>query len=90
MEFKCPARESSEFLCDRVAKYQINGTVWCNTHARRILEGDDLTVRVREYPETSSDLEKFRTFERQREVTEQREKSGWEKQVSDIDGVQNA
>jgi len=51
VKFKCPARESSEFLCDRVAEYQINGTVWCNTHARRILEGDDLTVRVREFAE---------------------------------------
>jgi len=38
MEYKCPSRESSEFLCDRVAKYQIDGTVWCNTHARRIIE----------------------------------------------------
>ena len=49
MEYKCPSRESSEFLCDRVAEYHIDGTVWCNTHARRILEGDDLTVKVREF-----------------------------------------
>ena len=103
MEYKCPARESSAFLCDKVAEYQINGTVWCNTHARRVLEGDDLTVRVREYTETSSDLERVR----QREATERIrkfatsdpevakkrkisgwEKSGWEKQVSDINGVQ--
>jgi len=49
MEYKCPARESSKYLCDRVAEYQINGTVWCNIHARRVLDGDDLTVRVREF-----------------------------------------
>jgi len=49
MQYKCPARESSEFLCDRVAEYQIEGTVWCNTHARRVLEGDDLTVKVRKF-----------------------------------------
>ena len=49
MEFKCPAKESSKFLCDRVAEYQIEGTVWCNTHAKRVLDGDDLTVRVREF-----------------------------------------
>jgi len=49
MEYKCPARESSAFLCDRVAEYQINGTVWCATHARRVLDGDDLTVKVRDY-----------------------------------------
>ena len=47
MEYKCPARESSAFLCDRVAKYQINGTVWCGTHARRVQDGDDLTVKVK-------------------------------------------
>lgn len=49
MEYKCPARESSKYLCDRVAEYQINGTVLCNIHARRVLDGDDLTVRVREF-----------------------------------------
>ena len=49
MEYKCPARESSKFLCDRIAEYQIEGTVWCNMHARRIIEGDDLTVKVREF-----------------------------------------
>jgi len=38
MEYKCPARESSAFLCDRVAEYHIDGTVWCNTHAKRIVE----------------------------------------------------
>ena len=32
---KCPAIESSKFLCDREAEYQIEGTVWCNIHARR-------------------------------------------------------
>ena len=39
MRLKCPARESSEFLCDRVAEYQVNGTIYCNKHARRIIEG---------------------------------------------------
>ena len=34
----CPARESSRYLCDRVAEYLINGTLWCNIHARR--QGD--------------------------------------------------
>ena len=38
-ELKCPARESSEFLCDREAEYQVNGTIYCNKHARRIIEG---------------------------------------------------
>ena len=38
MEYKCPSRESSEYLCDRVAEYQIDGTLWCDIHARRIIE----------------------------------------------------
>ena len=38
MEHKCPSRESSEYLCDRVAEYQIDGTLWCDIHARRIIE----------------------------------------------------
>jgi hypothetical protein len=38
MKYKCPARESSKFLCDKVAEYQIEGTVWCNTHARRVID----------------------------------------------------
>jgi hypothetical protein len=68
VEFKCPARESSVFLCDRVAEYQINGTVWCNTHARRILEAisaeeDDLnqrqrSVKVREWRHMKNRLTK--------------------------------
>jgi hypothetical protein len=39
MRLKCPARESSEFLCDRVAEYQLNGIIYCEIHARRIIEG---------------------------------------------------
>ena len=38
-ELKCPAWESSEFLCDRVAEYQLNGIIYCEIHARRIMEG---------------------------------------------------
>ena len=38
-QLKCPATESSEFLCDRVAEYQVNGTIYCGKHARRIMEG---------------------------------------------------
>ena len=38
MEYKCPSRESSKYLCDRVSEYQIDGTLWCNIHARRIIE----------------------------------------------------
>jgi len=49
MQYKCPAIESTKYLCDRVAEYQIEGTVWCHTHARRVLEGDDMAVTVREF-----------------------------------------
>ena len=38
-QLKCPATESSEFLCDRVAEYQVHGTMYCAKHARRIMEG---------------------------------------------------
>ena len=36
-ELKCPARESSEFLCDREAIYQVTGTIYCEIHARRAM-----------------------------------------------------
>ena len=38
-QLKCPARESSEFLCDDPAEYQINGTIYCLRHAQRIMKG---------------------------------------------------
>ena len=34
---KCPHIESTKFLCGRTANYQINGTVYCQIHARRLL-----------------------------------------------------
>jgi hypothetical protein len=35
---KCPAIESSRYLCDRRAEYSIGGTIYCATHARRLME----------------------------------------------------
>jgi len=35
---RCPAIESSKFLCDRIAEYQIEGTMWCHIHARRVMK----------------------------------------------------
>jgi hypothetical protein len=35
---KCPAIESSEYLCDRLAEYEVSGSVYCGTHARRVVE----------------------------------------------------
>ena len=40
MQYKCPAIESTRYLCDRVAEYKIKGTAWCAIHARRILESE--------------------------------------------------
>ena len=40
-QLKCPAWESTEFLCDRDAEYQVNGTIYCNKHARRLIEAMD-------------------------------------------------
>jgi hypothetical protein len=37
----CPEIESSEFLCDRPADYNIEGTSYCNIHARRRMEQKD-------------------------------------------------
>jgi hypothetical protein len=37
-QVKCPAIESSKFLCDRGAEYLIEGTLYCNKHARRLME----------------------------------------------------
>ena len=34
---KCPHIESTKFLCDRDASYQVNGTVYCQIHAERLL-----------------------------------------------------
>ena len=36
----CPAIESRDYLCARTAQYQINGTLWCRFHARRVQEQD--------------------------------------------------
>ena len=38
MEYKCPAKESSKYLCDRIAEYLIDGTLLCHIHARRLQE----------------------------------------------------
>ena len=38
MIFKCPYIESAEFTCDREASYQIDGVVYCQIHARRLME----------------------------------------------------
>ena len=35
---KCPRIESSEYLCDREASYCVDGVVYCERHARRIME----------------------------------------------------
>jgi hypothetical protein len=40
-ELKCPDIESSEYLCDRPAEYQVDGTIYCNRHARRLVELKD-------------------------------------------------
>jgi len=37
-QVKCPAIESSKFLCDRRAEYLIEGTLFCGIHARRLME----------------------------------------------------
>ena len=34
---RCPHRESTKFLCDREANYQVDGTVYCQIHAQRLL-----------------------------------------------------
>ena len=34
---RCPEIESTKFLCDREASYQVNGTVYCQIHAQRLL-----------------------------------------------------
>ena len=35
---KCPAIESSAYLCDRLAEYEVSGSVYCAIHARRVTE----------------------------------------------------
>tara|TARA_R110002012_G_scaffold258026_1_gene438350 strand:+ start:384 stop:551 length:168 start_codon:yes stop_codon:yes gene_type:complete len=36
-DLRCPHRESTKFLCDREANYQVDGTVYCQIHAQRLL-----------------------------------------------------
>ena len=59
---KCPSIESSQFLCDREAEYQLEGTVWCNFHARRkqeplprTFDRDYVTARDKAKEEVRSD-----------------------------------
>ena len=35
---RCPAIESSEYLCGRLAEYEVRGSVYCATHARRLVD----------------------------------------------------
>ena len=35
-QLQCPEIESGAFLCDREARYQINGSRLCHLHARRL------------------------------------------------------
>lgn len=37
MTLQCPHIESTRFLCDRAASYQIDGVVYCPIHARRLM-----------------------------------------------------
>ena len=37
-QLKCPQIESANFLCDREASYQIDGVIYCEIHARRIMK----------------------------------------------------
>ena len=37
--YKCPVRESSAYLCDKIAEYHIQGTDYCEHHARQKVEG---------------------------------------------------
>ena len=36
-QLKCPHIESTQFLCDREATYQIDNVVYCCIHARRLM-----------------------------------------------------
>ena len=38
MTLKCPQIESARFTCDREASYQIDGVVYCQIHARHLME----------------------------------------------------
>lgn len=59
MDFRCPARESSKFLCGRLAEYQINGTIWCGTHARRIIESGVINLAHNDAITTQSEGERY-------------------------------
>jgi|6_EtaG_2_1085325.scaffolds.fasta_scaffold04353_10 hypothetical protein len=37
-ELKCPQIESNAYLCDRAGEYQVDGTIYCARHARRLME----------------------------------------------------
>ena len=37
LELRCPQIESSEYLCDRAGEYQVDGTIYCARHARRLM-----------------------------------------------------
>ena len=37
-QLKCPQIESRMYLCDREADYQIDGVVYCQIHARRLMQ----------------------------------------------------
>jgi hypothetical protein len=55
--YKCPVRESSAYLCDKVAEYHIQGTDYCESHARRKMEGTLHEVAPRAAQEAGRGLE---------------------------------
>ena len=42
INLKCPHIESKENLCDREAEYYVNGTIYCDRHARRVQTSSEL------------------------------------------------
>ena len=42
LERKCPEVESSQYLCDRPARYEVRGGLVCEIHARRQAEAEQV------------------------------------------------
>jgi hypothetical protein len=64
---QCPEIESGAFLCDREARYQINGSRLCHLHARRLQDPNKIYKGTIDSSYSQREIEFDRTLREKRE-----------------------
>ncbi len=66
-QLQCPEIESGAFLCDREARYQINGSRLCHLHARRLQDPNKIYKGKIDSSYSQREIEFDRTLREKRE-----------------------